>query len=402
VPPTTPQPKISALRFVAWFGLVSAFGDVVYEGARSVIGPYLATFGASAATVGLITGIGEAVALVLRLGTGPLSDRTGRPWPQTILGYALTMLCVPLLAVAGGVPSVALLYNGERLGKAVRSPSRDTMLAHASAVVGVGKTFGLHEALDQTGALAGPLLIAAVLALGGGYKLAFGLLAIPGVLALFVLARLRAAAPDPSEYDPAAQVSDAKRMRLDTRLPPRFWLYSCFSALTMLGFATWAVLAFHLVHRHVLSASTIPILYAAAMGAAALASLGVGKLYDRAGFRGLVVIPLLAAAVPVLSFSTSVPAVVAGAVVWGAGMGVHDSTMRAAVTDLVPRARRGAGYGTFTAIYGVAWLVGAVMIGALYDVSVTAIEVVVVAVQVAALVALVPLLRSDRKARLAA
>ena len=402
MPPGTAQPKISALRFVAWFGLVSALGDVVYEGARSVIGPYLATFGASAATVGLITGIGEAVALVLRLGTGPLSDRTGKPWPQTILGYALTMLCVPLLAVAGGVPSAAVLYNGERLGKAVRSPSRDTMLAHASAVVGVGRTFGLHEALDQTGALSGPLLIAAVLALGGGYKLAFALLAIPGVVALLVLARLRAAAPNPSEYEPTAQVSDAKRMRLDTRLPARFWLYSGFSALTMLGFATWAVLAFHLVHRHVLSTSTIPILYAAAMGAAALASLGVGRLYDRAGFRGLVVIPILAAAVPVLSFSTSVPAVVAGAVVWGAGMGVHDSTMRAAVTDLVPRARRGAGYGTFTAIYGVAWLVGATMIGALYDVSVTAIEVVVVVVQVAALMALVPLLRSDRKARLEA
>lgn len=397
--PTTAQPRIGrprigALRFVAWFGLVSALGDVVYEGARSVIGPYLATFGASAATVGLITGIGEAVALVLRLGTGPLSDRTGKPWPQTILGYALTMLCVPLLAVAGGTASAAVLYNGERLGKAIRSPSRDTMLAHASAVVGVGRTFGLHEALDQTGALAGPLLIAAVLALGGGYDLAFGLLAVPGVIALIVLARLRNAAPDPSQYDPAAQVSDAKKLRLDSHLPAQFWLYSAFSALTMLGFATWAVLAFHLVHRHVLSSSAIPILYAAAMGAAALASLAVGKLYDRVGFRGLIVIPVLAAIVPPLSFSTSVPAVVIGAVVWGAGMGVHDSTMRAAVTDLVPRARRGAGYGTFTAIYGTAWLVGAVMIGALYDVSTTAIAIVVVAVQVAALAALVPLVRS--------
>lgn len=388
------RPRISALRFVAWFGLVSALGDVVYEGARSVIGPYLATFGASAATVGLITGIGEAVALVLRLGTGPFADRTGRPWPQTILGYALTMLCVPLLALAGGTASAAVLYNGERLGKAVRSPSRDMMLAHASAVVGVGRTFGLHEALDQTGALAGPLLIAGVLALGGGYDLSFGLLAIPGVIALIVLARLRNAAPDPSEYDPDARVSDAKRLRLDSHLPAQFWLYSGFSALTMLGFATWAVLAYHLVHRHVLSSATIPILYAAAMGAAALASLAVGRLYDRTGFRGLVVLPVLAAVVPVLSFSTSVPAVVAGAVVWGAGMGVHDSTMRAAVTDLVPRARRGAGYGTFTAIYGVAWLIGATMIGALYDVSVTAIEIVVIAVQVAALVALVPLLRA--------
>jgi MFS family permease len=312
------------------------------------------------------------------------------------------MLCVPLLALAGGVTSAAVLYNGERFGKAVRSPSRDTMLAHASAVVGVGRTFGLHEALDQCGALSGPLLIAGVLALGGSYKLAFALLAVPGVVALVVLARLRAAAPDPSEFDPQAQVSDAKKLRLDSHLPARFWLYSGFSALTMLGFATWAVLAYHLVYRHVLSTSTIPVLYAAAMGAAALASLAVGRLYDRAGFRGLVVIPLLAAVVPMLSFSTSIPAVVAGAVVWGAGMGVHDSTMRAAVTDLVPRSRRGAGYGTFTAIYGVAWLVGATMIGALYDSGITTIEIVVVVVQAAALAALVPLLRADRSARLSA
>src|SRR5438270_12431485 len=160
---TPPAVRVSAIRFVAWFGLVSALGDFVYEGARSVIGPYLATFGASAATVGLVTGVGEAVALVFRLFTGPLSDRTGRPWPQTIAGYALTMVCVPLMALSGSLATASALYNGERFGKAVRSPSRDTMLAHASAVVGVGRTFGLHEALDQTGALVGPLVIALIL-----------------------------------------------------------------------------------------------------------------------------------------------------------------------------------------------------------------------------------------------
>jgi MFS family permease len=393
---TTARPvltnRVTALRFVVGFGFVSALSDVVYEGARSIIGPYLAHLGATAAVVGVVTGLGEAVALVLRLGTGRLADRTGRPWPQTIAGYGLTLVCVPLIGLTSTLFPAALLYNGERFGKALRTPARDTMLAHASATLGRGYTFGLHEALDQTGAIVGPLLIAGAIAAGGGLQLSFALLAIPAVAAVAVLVRLRLAAPDPARYDPTIEVSEAKRLRLERRLPPQFWLYSLFSAVTMFGFATWGVLAFHLVHRHVVATEWVPVLYAVAMAAAALAAVGSGRLYDRVGFRGLVVLPPLAAVVPLLSFRTSVAAVVVGAVVWGAGMGVHDSTMRAAVTDLVPRHRRGAGYGTFTAIYGLAWLAGAALIGLLYERGLAPVTWFVIGTQVVAAVLLLPLL----------
>ena len=238
------------------------------------------------------------------------------------------------------------------------------MLAHASARLGRGYAFGLHEALDQTGAMAGPLLLAAALALGSGYRTAFGLLAVPGAVALVVLLRLRALAPDPVEYEPEARVSEAKRLRLGTRLPARFWLYAAFSAVTMFGFSTWAVLAYHLSHRHLLAVSVVPVLYAVAMAAAGLAAVVFGRVYDRFGLRGLVVLPPLAAVVPFLSFATTSATLVVGAVVWGAAMGIHESTLRAAVADLVPAHRRGAGYGMFTAIYGLAWLGGAVVIGA--------------------------------------
>jgi MFS family permease len=385
--------RVSALRFVVGFGIVSALGDVVYEGARSIIGPYLAHLGATAALVGLITGAGEAVALVLRLFTGRLVDRTRRPWPQTIAGYALTMACVPLIALTHGLWSAGLLYNGERFGKALRSPSRDTMLAHASAKMGRGYGFGLHKALDQCGALTGPLLIAAVLAVGGSYRLGFAALAVPAVIALLVLARLRIAAPDPAAYDPAAQVSDQKRLRLERRLPTQFWLYAAFSAATMLGFSTWAVLAYHLIARHVLTAGWVPVLYAGAMGAAGIAAFGFGRLYDRIGLRGLIVLPPLAALVPFLSFSTTVPSVAAGALVWGTAMGIHESTLRAAVTNLVPTHRRGAGYGNFTAIYGLAWLTGAAMTGLLYEHGTAAVQVFALSTQILALILLFPLLR---------
>ena len=384
--------RITPVRFIVGFGIVSALADVVYEGARSIIGPYLGSLGASAAVVGVITGAGEASALVLRLFTGRLADRLGKPWPQTMVGYALTAVCVPLLAVSGGLVSAGLLYNGERVGKAVRTPARDSMLAHASAEMGRGYAFGLHEAVDQVGAMTGPLLIAATLALGGHYRLAFALLAIPGALALLALTRLRRAAPDPMLWEPAAKVADKKQLRLGRGLPQQFWLYSAFSALTMLGFSTWAVLAYHLTSRHLVSASLVPVLYAIAMAAASVAAVTFGRVYDRVGLRGLLVLPPLAALVPVLSFSATTGWFITGAVIWGAAMGVHDSTMRAAVADLVPAHRRGAGYGTFTAVYGLAWLAGASIIGLLYEHSTQAAIVFTVAVQAVALVLLVPLL----------
>jgi MFS family permease len=396
---SAPVNRVSPLRFIVGFGIVSALADVVYEGARSIIGPYLGSLGASAAVVGLVTGSGEAAALVLRLVTGRLADRLGRPWPQTILGYAMTAVCVPLLSMSGGLLGASLLYNGERVGKAVRTPARDSMLAHASAEMGRGYAFGLHEALDQIGAMAGPLLIALTLALGGHYRLAFALLAIPGALALLALARLRRAAPDPSQWEPAARVSEQKSLRLEAGLPRQFWRYAAFSATTMLGFSTWAVLAFHLTSHHLVSVSLVPVLYALAMGAASIAAVGFGRIYDRVGLRGLIALPPLAILVPLLSFSSNTWLFVVGAGVWGAGMGIHDSTMRAAVADFVPAHRRGAGYGTFTAIYGLAWLAGAALIGLLYEHGTTPAAIFVIAVQAVALALLVPIVVPTRAGR---
>jgi MFS family permease len=371
------------------FGVVSLLGDLVYEGGRSMTGPYLATLGASATVVGIVSGAGEAVALVLRLPIGRASDRTGRHWALAIAGYAITMVSVPLMALTRSVGPASALVVSERFGKAVRSPARDTMLAQASADLGRGRTFAIHEALDQSGALAGPLLVAAMVAVSG-YRLGFAVLAVPGALAMAAVIWLRRAVPQPAAYEPAAARPVAPAAEA-SGFPARFWLYSVFTALTMTGFATFAVLAYHLQAQHVLSAPLIPVTYAAAMGAAALGALAAGAAYDRVGLRGMAVLPLLAAVVPFLSFSDTPALVWAGAVVWGVGMGVHESTMRAAVADLVPAGQRGAGYGTFTAVYGVAWLAGAAIIAALYSRSVGAAETFVVGVQAAALVAFVPL-----------
>jgi MFS family permease len=383
------------LRFVLIFGVVSAFGDVVYEGARSIVGPYLATYGATAALVGVVTGAGEAVGLVLRLLTGRMSDRTGRHWAISIVGYAITFVSVPLLAVGGPLWFACGLVIGERFGKAVRTPARDTMLAEAGADLGRGRVFAIHEAIDQSGALVGPLIVAALLATGHGYRTGFAVLAVPGVLALLTLTYLRHEVPKPEEYDPSAVVRQARSLSLHG-FSRRYWQYAAFTAVTMSGFATFAVLAFHLQHRHIVSSAQIPVIYAVAMGVAALAALASGAIYDRVGLRGLVLLPVLGAVVPFLSFATSVVLVWLGAALWGALMGVHESTMRAAVADLVPRQRRGEGYGTFTAVYGLAWLIGASLIGVLYDVSIDAAIGFTVAVQALGLLLFLPLWRVDQ------
>lgn len=383
--------RLRPMQFVLAFGVVSMLADFVYEGARSIVGPYLATLGASAALVGAVTGVGEAAALVLRLATGPISDRTQRHWALSIAGYLITIVSVPLLAITQSLWPAAALTIAERFGKAVRTPARDTMLAQASTDIGRGIAFATHEALDQSGALLGPLLVAGMIVLSG-YRAAFLVLAAPGVLVLLALVWLRWAVPRPILYEKAHDLfADHPRGSATGPLPRRFWHYCAFTAASMIGFGTFGVLSYHLQVRHVLPQGLIPVTYSVAMSAAALSAVGSGWLYDRIGLRGLVIAVPLTALVPVLSFSTNTTAVWIGAAIWGAVVGIHESILRAAVADMVPGTRLGTAYGIFAAAYGLAWLIGATIVGALYDYSVAGAIYFTVGTQVIALGLFVPL-----------
>lgn len=385
--------RLTPLKFVLGFGVVSMLADFVYQGARAIVGPYLATLGASAAMVGAVTGIGEAVALVLRLATGPISDRTQRHWALSIGGYLTTVVTVPLLGLTQSLGPAAALVIAERFGKAVRTPARDTMLAQASARMGRGMAFAAHEALDQSGALLGPLLAGGMILLSG-YRAAFEVMAVPGALAIVAVLWLRRTVPQPALYDSAHPREAARPAHAaPAPLPRRFWHYCAFTAASMAGFATFGVLSYHLQARHVLAPPLIPATYSVAMAAAALAALGSGRLYDRVGLRGLVIALPLTAVIPLLSFSTHAAWVWIGAGIWGVVMGIHGSTLRAAVADMVPRARLGTAYGIFTAAYGLAWLAGSTVIGALYDSSIAATVYFVAATQALALTLFLTLLR---------
>ena len=376
---------------------------MVYEGARSVYGPLLASLGASALVVGAVTGAGEAAALVLRLVSGPLADRTRRYWTITTVGYALTAVCVPLLAVtpelgAAGLSVAAALILVERVGKAVRSPAKSALLAEAAAEVGMGRGLGVHKALDQVGALAGPLLVAGLVALSAG-SLQPGLaaLAVPGAVAMVLLVVTRRRMPEPAPHPAAPRGPDGARPTR-TALPPSFVRFAIGTALCTAGLVSFGLIGYHLADRAVVPTAGVPLLYAVAMAAGAVAALATGEAYDRVGPRVLLALPVLVAAWPVLAFGTTLAAVVPGVLLWGAALGVQDSTVKALVADLVPRERRATAYGVFAGVQGAGALLGGIAAGAAYDRSVPALVVGVVGVQVLALALLVGVVRAPRPA----
>ena len=352
-----------AIKFVVLIGIVSFFADFVYEGARSVTGPYLAILGASATLVGVIAGLGELLGYGLRLVSGPLSERTRQFWPITLLGYVVQMSAVPLLALAPTWQIAGVLIVLERVGKAIRNPPRDVMLSHAAKQMGYGWGFGLHEGLDQAGALIGPLVVAAVLAARGSYRPAFAALVIPAAitLALIVVARLEY--PRPEDLEP--EVREVKA----GGLPRSFWIYLIGAALVAAGFADFALIAFRFQKASVVPATWIPVFYSIAMAVGGAGSLVFGKLFDRFGLWILLPLTLVSAASAPLVFLGGFGMSLAGTALWGLGMGVHESIIPAAVSSMVPRERRPSAYGIFTAGYGVFWFLGSVVLGRLYDVS---------------------------------
>ncbi len=367
-----------AMLFVVLLGVVSLFADMTYEGARSITGPYLAVLGASATVVGLVAGLGELIGYGLRLVSGYVSDRTGYYWTITILGYAVNLIAVPLLALAGNWPLAALLMIAERTGKAIRTPARDAMLSHATHKMGRGWGFGLHEALDQIGAVLGPLIVAAVLYTRGAYQLGFAILAIPAILALLVLAAARLLYPRPRDLEIATPPLTTQG------LGRSFWLYLAAVALIAAGFADFPLIAYHFERANVAPAGWIPILYAVAMGVDALAALIFGRLFDRLGLAVLIAAALVSALVAPLVFLGGFRLALAGMALWGVGMGAQESIMRAALADMVPPHRRGTAYGLFNASYGLFWFLGSAVIGLLYDRSIPMLIAFAVALQLVA------------------
>ncbi|QLH74658.1 MAG: MFS transporter [Methanomassiliicoccales archaeon] len=379
--------KRTAFSFIIVMGIVSLLVDLVYEGARSITGPYLSMLGASAAVVGFVAGFGELAGYGLRYVSGVLSDRTKQYWLITIAGYSMSVIAVPLLALAGSWELAAVLIVTERAGKAIRTPAKDTMLSHATSVVGHGRGFGIHEAMDQTGALIGPMIIAVVLFLGGSYQAGFALMVIPAIMALVVLLYARHYYPNPRGFEGSREIRTEG-------IPRSFWFYLMAVALVAAAFADFALMSFHFEKTGLVDMVYIPIFYAVAMGVDAIAALAFGRLYDKIGLPVLAMVSMISAFFAPLVFLGDIYMALIGTVLWGVGMGAQESVMRAAVAELVPPDKRSTGYGIFNLGYGVFWFIGSAIMGVLYDVSIVALVAFSFALQVASVPIFLRLKRS--------
>ena len=387
------EKRARAYRLVLFFGIVAALGDVVYEGGRSVAGPFLLILGASAFTVSFVAGFGEFVGYAIRIATGYLADRTRQYWIFVITGYLL-IGAIPLLVLAGSWEIAACLLIAERIGKAIRSPAKDAILSHATTSIGRGWGFGLHEALDQIGAVAGPLLFVAALAAGGNYRGGFALLAIPFILLILALVAAWKSMPDPLAFEAEAQQHEPRNIQQGEN--GRLRLYGVFTGLTMAGFVVFPLLAFHYKALGIIPDAEIPLFYAIAMGVDAIAALAIGKAYDRYGIMVLCLVPVTGILIALVAFSPSYTVALAGAVLWGVSMGMQETVLRAAVADFTPLGERGFAYGVFNTIYGGAWFAGSVAIGALYTVNPLYAAGFMVLMQVAAIPFILQLM-TDRK-----
>jgi predicted MFS family arabinose efflux permease len=369
-----------AFRFVVIIGIVNFFADMTYEGARSIIGPFLGSLGASATIVGVVAGLGEMAGFGLRSVTGYLADKTHRYWTLAFVGYAVNMFAVPAMALAGNWPMAAALIIAERTGRAIRRPAMESMLSQAGHFIGQGWVFGLNEALDQTGATLGPLITAYVLYRRGGYHHAFAVLLISAMLCLSVLFIAWFLHRRPHEWQarPARQLSGKGFSK-------SYWLYMAAGALIAAGFADFSLIAFHFQKTGTVPQDLVPVFYAIAMATGAISGLIFGKLLDKFGLPIL----LLAFGIPAffspLVFLDGIRLELAGMILWGLGMGAQDSCLKAVLANIVPAEKRSTAFGIFDTGFGVAWFAGSAIMGVLYDKSIPALVAFSVVVQLLAL-----------------
>jgi MFS family permease len=365
-------------RFVLTLGIVNLFADMTYEGASSVNGPFLGMLGASAAAIGVISGVGEFLGYSLRFVSGYLSDKTEKYWLITFLGYSINLLAVPALALVGNWQLAAALVILERVGRAIRKPTVEAMLSYTTGSLGKGWVYGVNTALDQLGATIGPLLMALVLVLRGNYRTGYALLLVSALLALATLTAARVFFPNPSQLETGSTAKSKGFTR-------SYWLYMLGGACIAAGLISFELISFHISKTATISREGIPLVFSLAMGTNAVASLILGRLYDRLGLPVVLVAFFLSSLFAPFVFLGDFSGVIAGMILWGIGFGAQDTLLKAIIAGVLPEGRRNLAFGLFYTAYGGGWLVGSVTTGLLYENSLWLLVAFSVASQLAAL-----------------
>mgnify|MGYP003744859159 CR=1 FL=1 len=379
------QDLSQAMLFIILLGIVSLFSDMTHEGASSIRGAYLALIGASAATIGFISGLGELIGYSLRFVFGLLTDKKKNYWTMTIIGYIIDVFAVPALAFVhkdGWILACALLIL-ERMGKAIKKPAKSTIVSFAASQEGAGKSFAIQEVLDQIGAFIGPVILYLVMLFKTGdtysvYALCFAVLTIPAVLTIVFLLIAKKKFPNPEQFEPKPEKIEKFRMT------PSFIIYIIAISLFAFGFIDFSLITMHVSKGGLISDNRLPLLYAGAMLVDAFSALLFGWMYDKKGISALIISTLVSAAFSLFIFGfRSVFMTIIGVLLWGIGMGAQESILKAVVSKMVPKQSRAAGYGIFEFFFGVFWFAGSWLLGALYDISFRALIITSITAQLA-------------------
>jgi len=384
----------NAYAGIILLGIVSLMGDVVYEGARGLVPDYLKFLGASAIIVGVVGGLGEFLGYALRLVSGILADTTRAYWFFIFSGYGL-IVSIPLLGLTSGWEIAIILVLFERLGKALRSPSRDTVLSVISKGVGAGKAFGIHELLDQVGAVLGPLIVASLMYYSGNnYKQAFSFLALPFVMLLVALAYTYRKVG-------SKMVTESRAKGVGGRLEKSFYVYTLAVMLNTIGLIPAALILYKasviLQPEHL--QWMVPLFYLLIQGVDAFVALIAGYAYDKLGVKFLA-LPFVLSIIPSLfiAIDSGLMALAMASAFFGAVLGMQESIYRAAVSEFVPVSSRGTAYGIFNTAYGIGFVISGGVYGLLMDLnaSLTTILLFVALTQISAIIVLLRIHKSSK------
>lgn len=388
-----------AMSFIFLMGIVSLFSDMTHEGARSVLGGYLNLVGASAATIGFVSGVGELLGYSLRIISGFVADKTKKYWTLVIFGYILQVMAIPALALVpkNGMIIACTLVVLERVGKAIKKPAKNTLVSFAASEIGTGKGFAYQEFLDQLGAFLGPVILFFIGLVKNKddlfltYKMSFAILGIPALITVLLVIFSKIKYPNPEMFEKQTE------QKAEFHLKKSFVFYMTAISFFAFGFADFTLITLHAMKSHAFPVETLSLLYAFAMIVDAVAALFFGYLFDKIGIKSLIYSTVFSMFFSPFIFITDNPvAIGAGIMLWGVGMGAHESIMKAAVSKIMPSSMRSTGFGIFETSFGIFWFLGSWLLGFLYDVNPFYMVIISMAAQALAIVFYIICIRKEK------
>lgn len=392
-----------SLIFIILIGIVSLLSDMTHEGAKSIYGQFLNIVGASPKVISFVGGLGEFLGSALIFVTSIIASKTKKYWTMTIIGYTINLFCIPMLALTtenGWIYAISLILL-ERVGKAIRKPAKNTLVSFCSKNLGEGKSFALLECLDQIGAFIGPLILTLVLYLKGttnlfdSYKFCFLILIIPAILTLCILLFARVKYPTPETFEDDKEEDNSNKLVISKS----FKYYLVAISLVAFSFIDFPLITYHVSSLNIINEKNLPMLYSLAMLVDSISALIFGFLFDKIGFKTLVLSTLLSMTFPLFIFNFNNSAlIIIGICLWGVGMGAQESILKSSVAKLSTKETRSKCFGLFEGIFGLSWFIGSFVLGFIYEASMIAFIILPIILQTCAIIGYILSIRNYSEA----